>query len=30
VGIGYGICQRVLTEELDMHRVAGNFLCPGL
>jgi hypothetical protein len=24
VGIGYGTCQRVLTEELDMHRVAAN------
>jgi hypothetical protein len=26
VGIGYGTCQRVLTEELDMHRVAAKFV----
>ena len=28
VEVGYGACQRVLTEELGMHRVAAN-LCPG-
>jgi len=26
VGICYGICQRVLTEELGMHRVAAKFV----
>jgi len=26
VGIGYGTCQRVLTEELDMHRFAAKFV----
>jgi len=26
VGIGYGTCQRVLTEELGMHRVAAKFV----
>jgi len=26
VGIGYGTCQRVLTEELGMHRVAVKFV----
>jgi hypothetical protein len=26
VGIGYGACQRVLTEKLGMHRVAAKFL----
>jgi len=25
-GFGYGTCQRVLTEELGMHRVAANFV----
>jgi hypothetical protein len=24
VGIGYGTCQRVLTKELGMHRVAAS------
>jgi len=26
VGAGYGTCQRVLTEELGMHRVAAKFM----
>ena len=26
VEVGYGTCQRVLTEELDMHRVAAKFV----
>jgi hypothetical protein len=26
VGIGYGTCHRVLTEELDMNRVAAKFV----
>jgi len=26
VGIGYGTCQQVLTEELGMHRVAAKFV----
>ena len=26
VGTGYGTCQRVLTEELGMHRVANKFV----
>jgi len=26
VGIGYGTCQHVLTEEMDMHRVAAKFV----
>ena len=26
VGVGYGTCQRVLTEELGMHRVAAKFV----
>jgi len=26
VGIGYGTCQRVLTEEMGMHRVAAKFV----
>jgi len=26
LGIGYGTCQRVLTEELGMHRVAAKFV----
>ena len=26
VGIGYGTCQRVLTEELGMHRIAAKFV----
>jgi hypothetical protein len=26
VGIGYGTCQRVLTKELGMHRVAAKFV----
>jgi len=26
VGIGYGTCQRVLTQELGMHRVAAKFV----
>ena len=26
VGIGYGTCRRVLTEELGMHRVAAKFV----
>ena len=25
VGIGYGSCQRILTEQLNMHRIAANF-----
>jgi len=29
VGIGYGTCQRVLTEELGMHSVAAKFV-PGI
>jgi len=28
VGIGYGTCQRVRTEELGMHRIAAKFV-PG-
>ena len=27
--VGYGTCQRVLTEELGMNRVAAKNLCPG-
>jgi len=26
VGVGYGTCQRVLTEEFGMHRVAAKFV----
>jgi len=26
VGIGYGTCQRILTEELGMHHVAAKFV----
>jgi len=26
VGVGYGTCQRVLTEELAMHHVAAKFV----
>ena len=26
VGIGYGSCQRILTEKLNMHRIAANFV----
>ena len=26
VGIGYGSCQRILTEQLKMHRFAANFV----
>jgi len=26
VGIGYGSCQRILTEQLNMHRVAAKFV----
>ena len=26
VGIGYGSCQRILTEQLNMHRIAAKFV----
>jgi len=26
VGIGYGSCQRILTEQLNMHRIAATFV----
>jgi len=26
VGNGYGSCQRILTEQLNMHRIAANFV----
>jgi len=26
VGIGYGSCQQILTEQLNMHRIAGKFV----
>ena len=26
VGIGYGSCQRILTEQLNMHRIAEKFV----
>ena len=26
VGIGYGSCQRILTEQLSMHRIAAKFV----
>jgi len=26
VGIGYGTCQRILTEQLNMHRIAAKFV----
>ena len=26
VGIGYGACQRILTEQLNMHRIAAKFV----
>ena len=26
VGIGYGSCKRVLTEQLNMHRIAAKFV----
>jgi len=26
VGIGYGSCQRILTEQLKMHRIAAKFV----
>ena len=25
-GIGYGSCQRILTEQLNMHRIAAKFV----
>jgi len=26
VGIGYGSCQQIITEQLNMHRIAANFV----
>ena len=26
VGIGYGSCQQILTEQLNMHRIAAKFV----
>jgi len=30
VGIGYGSCQRILAEQLNMHRIAAKFVLKGL
>ena len=30
VGIGYGSCQRILTEQLNMHRIAAKFVSRAL